>query len=609
MKAFARFLCVLCWATFCVACGGGGSRVAAPSANPSTLTFQVQPAAATLVGESIAPSVQVAILDAGGNVVTNATNAVTVAISTNPGGGGLSGTTIVNASNGVATFSDLAIDQPGTGYVLTASSPNLSTATSTAFNITVPLAFTVQPSGSELGSAITPAVEVSIVDAAGNVVPSATDTVSIGIAMSPNPGATLSGSTTVAAVNGVATFDSLLIDKSGEGFTLSASVGSTTVASEAFDVNFTIATISAGGSHTCAVQVTGDGYCWGRTSLMSFGTRPVIVSGGVAFIAITSGTEHACGISTNGDSYCWGPNHFGQLGDSNPGVNSNAPVLVQGGPSFVALAAGHDHTCGLTAAGDAFCWGFNGTGQLGAGATTELCPGTFTGTWPCSSNPVAVNGGLSFTALSAGGSNTCGITNDGDAYCWGHNGNGQLGTTTTETCATTGGLPCSTTPVAVDGGLRFLDIGTGREFSCAIEATGGVTYCWGANRFGELGDGNQGTQSRAPTPVQGGLALASVSGGEFHACGINSSGTAFCWGHNFNGQLGNGNTVHPIDIPVAVLGNHTFTMLSAGGDSQYHTCGVTDTGAAYCWGADFFGQLGNDFPEADSDSPVRVVDP
>jgi alpha-tubulin suppressor-like RCC1 family protein len=469
-------------------------------------------------------------------------------------------------------------------------------------------AFTAQPSSTEVGATITPLIQVSIVDALGSVVTSATDAVTMGIQVDPNGNATLSGSSTVNAVNGVASFDDLGIDRSGTGFILSATVGSTSVASAAFDITFTLNTVTTGGSHTCGIQVTDAAYCWGRNTVLSFGPSPALVSGSLRFTAVTSGTEHACGISTGGDTYCWGPNHFGQLGDGNPGVDSPTPVQVQGAPAFVALVAGRDHTCGITASGAAHCWGYNGTGQLGT-TTTENCPGTFTGTWPCSSTPLAVDGGHAFSTLSAGGSNTCGVTTNDDAYCWGHNALGQLGASTTEVCPASGGESCSTTPLAVTGGFKFSDIGTGRNHSCAVESVSGTTYCWGDNTFGQVGNGNQGTGSTTPVSVQGGLVLASVSGGEFHTCGFNASGTAFCWGHNTDGQLGDGNGGTHSDVPVAVQGGLTFAVVSAGGDFQYHTCGITTGGATYCWGSDFSGQLGTGGSADDSDVPVRLGGP
>ncbi len=200
---------------------------AAVTVTPSQLAFTVQPTD-VVSAAAITPAVQVSIEDANGTVVTTATNAVTIAIGTNAGGGTLSGTLTTNAVNGVATFSNLNIDKTGTGYTLAASAATLTGATSTPFNVTAgppaKLAFTVQPTNVVSAVAITPAVQVSIQDAQGNLVPTATNAVTIAIGTNPGTG-TLSGTATVTASGGVATFSNLSIDKTGTGYTLAASSG------------------------------------------------------------------------------------------------------------------------------------------------------------------------------------------------------------------------------------------------------------------------------------------------------------------------------------------------------------------------------------------------
>src|SRR5207249_4223630 len=209
------------------------------------LVFGTQPSNAT-AASSITPAVTVQVQDAGGNVVTGSTASVTVAIGTNPSSGTLSGTATVSAVNGVATLSNLSIDKAGTGYTLTASSTGLTGATSTAFNITVgaatKLAFGTQPSNTAAGTSISPAVTVQVQDAGGNLV--TTSTASITVAIGTNPGSgTLSGTTTVTASGGVATFSNLSINKTGTGYTLSAtSSGLTSATSGAFNITAGTAT-------------------------------------------------------------------------------------------------------------------------------------------------------------------------------------------------------------------------------------------------------------------------------------------------------------------------------------------------------------------------------
>jgi hypothetical protein len=191
------------------------------------LGFTLQPIATT-AGAPIGPPVTVAIEDAAGNTVSRATDVVTLTIGTNPVGGTLGGTASMAAVNGVAVFSNLAINKAGTGYTLTAASTRLTAATSALFDITPgspsQLGFTVQPGGGLAGGVITPPVQVAVRDAFGNIATQFIEKVAVSLGTNPS-GATLSGTTEVNAVNGVATFSDLSIDKASAGYGLTASFG------------------------------------------------------------------------------------------------------------------------------------------------------------------------------------------------------------------------------------------------------------------------------------------------------------------------------------------------------------------------------------------------
>ncbi|MFN2420511.1 MAG: beta strand repeat-containing protein, partial [Gemmatimonadota bacterium] len=239
--------------------GRGYTLVASSSGLTSATSnpFDITPGAATQLvfgqqptntpaGGSISPAVTVRALDSSGNLVTAFTGNVTIAIGANPAGGALSGTTTVAAVGGVATFSNLRIDRAGNGYTLVASASGLTSATSVAFNITLgsatQLVFGQQPSNTPAGAPIAPAVTVRALDGAGNLVTSFTGSVTIAIGANP-AGGTLSGTTTVAAVGGVATFSNLRIDKAGTGYTLVAnSSGLTSATSNAFAITAGTAT-------------------------------------------------------------------------------------------------------------------------------------------------------------------------------------------------------------------------------------------------------------------------------------------------------------------------------------------------------------------------------
>ena len=412
------------------------------------------------------------------------------------------------------------------------------------------LAFTVQPSNAVAGAASTPAVRVAVQDAQGNTVTTATTSITVAIGTNPASG-TLSGTTTVAAVNGVATFANVSINNPGTGYTFTASATTLT----------------------------------GATS-NSFNITAPITAGR---LRLSAGFGHTCGVTTSGAAYCWGDNTYGELGNGTT-TTSATPVAVSGGLSLATLsAAGFESTCGVTTSGAAYCWGVNQQGELGNGSITgpQTCVG-----YACSLTPVAVSGGLSFATVSAGYLSACGVTTGGAAYCWGDNNYGELGidsSTGPQTCvnSATIGYACSGTPVAVAGRLSFATVSAGFDTACGL-TTSGAAYCWGS---GPLGDGYFSSSSTA-VAVSGGLSFATVSAGDGLACGVTTTGAAYCWGNNTNGELGNGSTTTYSATPVAVSGGLSFNTVSASIGDNY-ACGVTTGGAAYCWGDNTYGELGN----------------
>ena len=202
------------------------------------LVFSVQPST-TAHGASIAPALTVSIEDGSGLVVTSSTATVGLSILNNAGGGTLSGTASVAAVSGVATFSNLSIDNAGVGYTLVATSTGLSGATSSPFTIVGPaskLAFTTQPSATSVNTSIAPAVMVAVEDVNNQLV--TTSSASIAVAIGTNPASgTLAGTSPVSAVSGSATFANLSINNAGVGYTLVAtSSGLTGATSGAFSV-------------------------------------------------------------------------------------------------------------------------------------------------------------------------------------------------------------------------------------------------------------------------------------------------------------------------------------------------------------------------------------
>ena len=585
------------------------------------LRFMVAPGS-TQVGQVITPPVKVAFVDAGDQVVTTATGLATLSLAT--GTGALLGTTTMAPVDGIATFDNLRISQTGVGVSLAVVSPGLTGATSPAFNVSggppAKLAFVVQPA--QVRAVVPLSVAVAVQDAGGNQVTGVNYPVTVSL-VTPLESATLSGSTTVAAVDGVATFTSLSIDKVGPTFTL---VATSPPLAPATSVNFAVAVGPAGrlaftlqprtsipggtfeawvtiqdlagnavenAGHPVTLSIDanpGGGILSGGSALpaesgvAAFGilsidklgigytltasadgligatSAPFTIRNPLVFASMNSGYFHSCGLAAAGAPYCWGENLAGQLG-AGPGSHATAPSPVSGGLSLAVLSAGRDHNCGLTAAGKAYCWG---GGALGAGGLEG------------SPVPVPVSGGHTFARVLAGYDHSCGVTLAGAGYCWGLNGAGELGNGTTNG---------SGVPTAVSGGLSWSSISPGRNFSCGV-TTGGLAYCWGVNAEGELGDGT--TIARlVPTPVLGGLTFAMVGAGGFHSCGLTPAGEAYCWGRGNQGALGSGTGAAL--VPRLVSGGLTFATLSVG---NRHTCGVTVSGAAYCWGDNGTGMLG-----------------
>lgn len=296
------------------------------------------------------------------------------------------------------------------------------------------------------------------------------------------------------------------------------------------------------------------------------GSATVTVNVSAATQRLVAGYSHACSLTADGTAYCWGYNGSGQLGDGTNTSRAN-PAPVSGGLKFQALAAGNDHTCGLTADGSAYCWGYDGYGQLGDGSPSYA-----------QNAPVMVQGGLTFRSLAAGGEHTCGIATSGTTYCWGWNGYNQLGT---------GDTTWHSTATPVSGSVVFQSLTAGSWHTCGVTAAG-AAYCWGYNGDGEVGDGTS-TQRATPTTVSGGLSFQSVDAGSYVTCGLTSAGAAYCWGYGYFGQVGDGTSTTRL-TPTAVVGGFTWQALAAG---QYHTCGITSAGAGYCWGYDDVGQVGN----------------
>lgn len=359
--------------------------------------------------------------------------------------------------------------------------------------------------------------------------------------------------------------------------------------------------VSAGRDHTCAVLTDGSVKCWGSNTLGQLGDgtrnsastpRTVVGLGGGA-ASVSAGSSHTCALLTSGAVRCWGYNVTGQLGNGLTS-DSNTPVPVTGLASGVAaISAGDYHSCAVSTSGAAKCWGSNAYGRLGNGSTTD------------SAVPVGVSGLTSgVEMISAGGSHTCAVVTAGPVKCWGLGDVGQVGNGGLEVP----GASSVSTPATVIGvGSSARSVSTGGDTSCAVTVDG-AARCWGQNGYGKLGNGtavNSRTATRVTVPSGG---LTEVAVGAFHSCALQAAGTVACWGSQT--ALGDGfvdsdvssgrSTAATVAVATAIRG---VSMISAGGG---HSCAVTSAGAVRCWGSNSSGELGNGTDEG-SAAPVPVT--
>lgn len=330
--------------------------------------------------------------------------------------------------------------------------------------------------------------------------------------------------------------------------------------------------IAAGDSHSVALKSDGSVWAWGDNLNGQLGdgtTTNSLVPTRVLYLseatAVAAGADFTIALRADGTVWAWGNNHFGQLGDGGASASSPAPVQVLEPGGFalgdvVAVAAGEFHGIAVKSDGTVWTWGSNYYGQLGVlGYTT-------------SSIAIQASGIADVTAVAAGASHTLALVSDGTVWAWGRNSGGQLGDGT--------GLQ-SFLPVQVlgYGGVDYLAsvtaVAAGDGHSMAL-ASDGTIWTWGANLYGQLGDG---TSSNRSTPVHvmdaPGTALlagvVAIEGGREHSIALMSDGTVMAWGRNYYGQLGDGNTLTQSLLPLQATGLTGATAVAAG---RAHTLAI-----------------------------------
>ncbi|MEV6487528.1 hypothetical protein AB0M20_02645 [Actinoplanes sp. NPDC051633] len=340
--------------------------------------------------------------------------------------------------------------------------------------------------------------------------------------------------------------------------------------------------IAAGGNVTCLAGLKY--WCWGagdsEPAKMALTREPG---------AVAAGRAHTCALDWFGDGdggalYCWGDNAEGQVGDGTT-TPRTAPVKV--GSKILQVATGADHTCVIKDNQDVACWGRNDVGQLGTGAA---------GGSESTAQPVAGLGDV--IDLAAGGDTTCAIDEDGAAWCWGSDADGQVG----DAAANSGS---TATPVKVDTTEEFTQIDVGGRHACAVTEDGAV-WCWGSDSDGQLGDDAAIADHDAPVQVKlpPAVDVYTVSAGGNSTCTVTTLGLAMCWGDNDEGQLGVGNRTDrhvPAVVDQSALPESPFLALFGMKGSRIyqisvgdgHACAVDISSNTFCWGDNADGQLGD----------------
>jgi alpha-tubulin suppressor-like RCC1 family protein len=436
-------------------------------------------------------------------------------------------------------------------------------------------------------------------DASGNVLPNRV----VAWSTSDTTLATISPTGVIATVVGVMPGGPVTVTATSEGKTASLALSLERAANAPNrEPGQRLAQLEVSNFNGCGLSASGTAYCWGANTVGQLGDgtttqreipTAVQMPVGVTFTTITafgrSGPQlsHTCALTSGGAAYCWGDQGFGVgVGDGTSSARTvPTPVTMPSGVTLKSISAGGSHTCALTPAGTAYCWGLNSFGNLGTGGfSSSLIP-----------VPVAMPQGVTFSAISAGYFHTCAITSAGALYCWGHNANGEIGNGDTTQFVSAPSL------VPLPSGTIVTAVTTGWLFTCAL-TSGSQVYCWGANLSGRLGDGTT-TERHTPVAVvmPAGVTFSAIDIGNTHTCAISTSGSAYCWGDNSAGSqlatpggvgaLGDGTTIDRF-VPTAVLMpmGVKFTSISTGSS---FSCALDGTGARYCWGANNSGQRGD----------------
>jgi alpha-tubulin suppressor-like RCC1 family protein len=385
---------------------------------------------------------------------------------------------------------------------------------------------------------------------------------------------------------------------------------------------------------TCGIRPDDDLWCWGDTSygdigidapLLTWYTQPTAtqIEGPVAWSTAELAANVACGILSADDSlWCWGQNWSFQLGSGERGYQMR-PLQIDAG-SWIDLSVGGNTNCGIDGSHALWCWGDNGTGQLGINANDGPERWGWVDNQVGSTVPLQEStGATDWQQVSTTGAVVCGIREDAGgartAWCWGEGRFGQLGHNLLGEAKADKWMPTEVgvgdvappADAGVDAGVIWEDtwaqIETGGDHTCGIRDDGmgeRTLWCWGYNYNGQLGNGTSGSGTEVTLPTQEATYSTnweSLSMKYAWGCAIKTDGTLWCWGSNYSGRLGTGGGDK--NVPTQVGSDTDWASVAT--STFWHACGVKDDGSLWCWGDNQKGAFG-DGTTSGSSSPRRV---
>ena len=528
------------------------------------------------------------------------------------------------------TLGTLATNQSVTASVV-GLTPVVFTATAKADTVAFVALLTGGGQAGAVGSQLPTPITIKVTDPFGNAVANAP----VNFVDSLAGGGTVTVRSANTAADGTASTLWTLGNRAG-GQLLRVRQGSS-AATVTLNVSATVAfsEVYVGNFMACGISATNQvAYCWGagdagqlgRGNLISTKVPTSAVSIGgdsvngpfLQIRQITNGRNSFCALTVARQLFCWG-----RVAGQSAVVNSSATVQPIVDPRQQVLPAwvstGEEHYCILDLSGLGFCTGTDFAGQLGDGSFTSPTVGTF---------PFIFDGSQHYSSIQSGRMHSCGFLRFGTSIlpannqvpqCWGLNLNGQVG----NAAKTNQNKPVHVSlPVGAPTAFDSTSLALGDGHTCVLSSlpAAGAAWCWGSNGFGQLGKGTPIISTNSDSVMQAvampaGVTFVKLYAGEYHSCGISTAGAAYCWGRNDYGQLGDGTRTNQ-SAPVAVGGGLAFRSLSLG---ELFSCGVvaalgtpgqqsSSPGTIYCWGDNVFGQLGNGVAvnNAPALAPVRV---